>query len=200
MTNFKDEKNEYLSVSFNKLNLSSKKIYSQEFDSCTFEGCNFSETMFSNCSFIDCCFVRCNLSIARVEDSKFSEVAFNECKAIGVDWSKASWPKIALFSPIKFHNCIINDSSFFGLSLEQIILEKCKAHNVDFREGNFSEGNFTYTDLSNSMFNKTNLIGANFTNAINYNIDIYLNEIKKAKFSRYEAVRLLYSIGIELVD
>lgn len=200
MTNFRDGKNEYLSVSFNKLDLSSKKIYSKKFDSCTFDGCNFSETTFSKCNFVDCCFVRCNLSIACMEDSLFSEVIFNECKAIGIDWGKASWPRIALFSPIKFYKCIINDSSFFGLSLEQIVLEKCKAHNVDFREGNFREANFIYTDLSKSMFNKTNLIGANFINAINYNIDIYLNEIKKAKFSRHEAVRLLDSIGIELVD
>ena len=90
--------------------------------------------------------------------------------------------------------------SFFRLGLEQIVLKECKAHGVDFREGNFRGSNFTSTDFSGSMFNKTNLIGANFTNAINYNINIYLNDIKKAKFSRYEAVRLLDSIGIELVD
>jgi len=54
----------------------------------------------------------------------------------------------------------------------------------------------------NLSFKKINpiLTGTDFTEATNYNIDIYFNEIKRAKFSRYEAVRLLNSLGIELVD
>ena len=94
----------------------------------------------------------------------------------------------------------MNDGIFFGLSLEELVIEQCKAHDVDFREGNFTDSNFTYTDFSNSLFNKTNLTGVNFAEAISYNIDIYFNEIKRAKFSRHEAVRLLGSLDIELVD
>ena len=81
-----------------------------------------------------------------------------------------------------------------------MVIEECKAHDVDFREGDFGESNFTYTDFSNSLFNNTNLTGTDFTEAVNYNIDIYFNEIKRARFSRYEAVRLLNNLGIELVD
>jgi uncharacterized protein YjbI with pentapeptide repeats len=94
----------------------------------------------------------------------------------------------------------MNDSCFFGLRLEELVIQECKAHDVDFREGNFSEADFTYTDFANSLFAETNLAGANFIEAISYTIDIYHNEIKRAKFSRYEAVRLLDSLNIELVD
>ena len=80
------------------------------------------------------------------------------------------------------------------------MVEECKAHNVDFREGNFSNSNFTYTDLSGSFFSNTTLSGTDFSEAINYDIDIYRNIIEKAKFSRFEAVRLLDSLDIELVD
>jgi len=149
---------------------------------------------------VDCHFINCNISVIKITQSKFSDVVFDECKVIGVDWTKAYWPSMTFCSPIKFHKCILNDSSFMGLNLQEIVIEECKAHDVDFREGNFSEANFTYTDFAYSVFNKTNLTGADFSEATNYNINIYRNEIKKAKFTRYEAVSLLESLDIELVD
>ena len=200
ITDFKDDKNEYLSKSFNDLNLVSIEFCSKNFESCIFKECDFGEAIFNECSFIDCHFLKCNLSLIKIKRSKFSDVIFDECKIIGVDWTKASWPSFALCSPIKFHKCIVNDSSFFGLSLSEIVIEECKANYVDFRAGNFSEANFKFTDFANSLFSKTNLTGADFTEAINYHIDIYLNEIKRAKFCRSEALSLLDSLGIELID
>jgi len=160
MNNIEREIDEYLSKNFKSLSLSSKELVSKELDGCTFKECDFSEAILNKRKFIDCHFVKCNLSLIKIEQSKFLDVSFEECKAIGVDWTKASWSSFALISPIKFYKSIINDSSFFGLSLQEIEIEECKAHDVDFREGNFSG----------------------------------------AKFSRYEAIRLLESLGVELVD
>jgi fluoroquinolone resistance protein len=39
-----------------------------------------------------------------------------------------------------------------------------------------------------------------FTEAVNYDSDVREDEVRKAKFSRCEAVRLLYKFDIELVD
>jgi len=200
MTDIESEASEYLYQSFTVLNLSGKEVYSKEFDSCTFKECDFTNALLNQCKFIDCHFVKCNLSVVSIKGSKFLEVDFDDCKVIGVDWTKACWPSLELSSSIKFHKCIVNDSSFSGLSMSELVLEECKAHDVDFRGGNFSEGNFTYTDLSNSLFGKTNLTGANFAEAINFTIDVYKNEIKRAKFCRYEAMSLLEGLGVELMD
>ena len=200
MSNIEDEAVEYSSQSFNNLNLSSKELISKEFDSCTFKECDFGEANLNKSNFIDCHFIRCNLSLIKVEQSQFFDVFFEECKAVGVDWTRVSWSQYVFCSPIKFYKSIINDSSFFGLSLEELEVEECKAHDVDFREGNFSSANFNNTDFSNSLFNNTNLTGASFIDAINYDIDIHFNEVSKAKFSRHEAVRLLDGLDIELVD
>ena len=70
--------NEYLSNNFNNLNLSGKEVCFSEFDGCTFIECDFSETLFKKCKFIDCCFVKCNLSVVKMEYSKFSDVIFDE--------------------------------------------------------------------------------------------------------------------------
>lgn len=87
-----------------------------------------------------------------------------------------------------------------GLRLKGLVIEDCRAHDVDFRDGDFDGASFTDTDFSNSLFNKTSLIGADFSEATNFDINIRNNQIKKAKFCRYEALRLLDCLGVELVD
>ncbi|MEH6593637.1 MAG: pentapeptide repeat-containing protein [Halioglobus sp.] len=195
-----DGTSEYLSQTFSRLALSEQEVDYREFDGCTFEECDFSKVQFTKCKFIDCEFVKCNLSNANPGFSQFLDVSFIECKMIGVDWTRASWPVYALCSPLTFRKCVINDSSFFGLSMKEMVLEDCKAHDVDFREAEFAEANFSYSDLSHSLFNNTNLAEANFEEATGYDIDIYSNTLKGAKFSRIEAVRLLECLGVELRD
>lgn len=195
-----DEKSEYWSETFDGLDFSCTEIESKEFDGCTFKECNFSEATFTRCNFVDCEFTRCNLSVVQIEYSKFSDVLFNESKLIGINWTKVSWPSLVFSSPIKFYKSIISDCSFYGLTLQDLVLDECKAHNVDFREGDFSNANFTYTDFTGSFFTNTNLSGADFSEATNYDINIYQNEIRRTKFSRFEAVRLLDCLEIELVD
>ena len=199
MTDLED-KDEFWSQGFKELDLSGQTISAREFDGCTFNNCNFSETTLARCNFVDCEFSNCNFSIADIQYSKFSEVVFSECKLVGINWTKVSWPSVLLASPLKFFKCVINDSSFYGLSLPELVLEECRALNVDFREGDFSNANFTYTDLAGSQFGRTNLSGADFSEASNYDIDILQNKVEGAKFSRFEATRLLEAFGIELAD
>lgn len=198
-TSFNNEK-EYLSKVFRNIYETSQEICDTEFEGCQFQDCNFTETIFRKCRFIECTFTRCNLSVIKVPQSQFIDVVFDESKLVGVDWTKASWPRLVFSVSLKFNKCIINDSSFLGLNLDEIVVEECKAYDVDFREGSFCRAVFVCTDFTNSLFGKTNLSGADFSEAINYDIDIFSNKISKAKFSRYEAVRLLKSLDIELVD
>ncbi|MBV1870241.1 MAG: pentapeptide repeat-containing protein [Gammaproteobacteria bacterium] len=195
------EKNdEYWSKTFSDIDFSGTDINEKEFDGCTFNHCNFSDVTFKRCNFVDCTFIRCNLSLVNLKYSKFSDVIFQESKLIGIDWTKVNWPRVIFSAPIKFYKSILNDSSFYGLPLQELVLEECKAHDVDFREGDFSHATFTYTDFTGSFFENTNLSGADFTEATDYDIDIFRNEIKHAKFSRFEAIRLLGSLEVELVD
>lgn len=193
-------KNEHWSENFKNLEAANKVFAAIEFDSCTFEDCNFSGATFQRCTFVECEFIRCNLSMAKLEYSKFSEVFFRDSKLVGINWNKVTWPGFILDAPIQFYNCILNDSSFYGLTLQHLVIEACKAHDVDFREGDFSHSNFTYTELVGSLFINTNLSGADFSEATDYDIDISQNSLKKAKFSRFEATRLLEYLEIELVD
>ncbi|NYS77721.1 pentapeptide repeat-containing protein [Halomonas glaciei] len=99
-------KSEYWSESFKDLDFSGVEIFSKGFDSCIFEKCNFSEATFNRCNFVDCEFANCNLSVVKMEYSKFSDVCFRDSKLIGVDWTKAAWPRLIFSSPVKFYNSI----------------------------------------------------------------------------------------------
>jgi len=200
MTAFDFKNKSYYSQRFNALNLPNQTLYSIEFEDCTFTECNFSDAIFNQCKFIDCSFINCNLSLVVIAHSQFNDVIFEHSKVIGVDWTKASWPNLSLFSPIKFQQCNMSDCSFFALELNQLVLDSCKVHEVDFRQGDFTQSNFSGSDFANSLFSQTNLTSVNFIEAINYHLDINNNIINKAKFSRHEAVNLLESLDIELVD
>ena len=193
-----DEK-EYWSKTFEGEDFSERRISSKEFDGCTCIGCNFSEAIFSRSNFVDCEFSKCNLSIVKMEYSKFSDVTFRDSKLIGIDWTKVAWPRLIFSSPIQFYDCIVSESSFYGLSLQDLVIENCMAHNVDFRSGDFSSSNFMNTDFSGSTFADTNLSGVNFSGATDFDINIFINKIKKAKFDRFEAIRLLDCLEIELL-
>jgi len=195
-----EEKNEYYAVTFEGLECAGAEIEEKEFDNCTFTKCDFSEVRFKKCKFIECDFINCNLSLVKIDYSRFADVTFRDSKLIGIDWNKVTWSSLVTESPIRFYRCIVNDCSFYGLSLQELVLEECKAHGVDFREGDFTNGNFTHTDLTGCLFGNSRLTGVDFSDAENYDIDVYQNDIKGAKFSRFEALRLLDSLEVELID
>lgn len=185
---------------FSELKLPQTEIYGKDFYDCTFKSSDFSEALFLNCEFTNCKFIGCNLNNFEVKNSKFSEVEFTDCKIIGVNWATAYWRGIVLSAPLKFERCMLNSSSFYGLKLDKLVIEGCRAHHVDFREANLKGANFSYTDLKHSVFNNTNLTGANFKEAENYDINLKNNIIKNASFCRYEALNLLNSLDINLID
>lgn len=199
MINIENNK-QYFEQSFDKQILTSLEVVNAKFEDCEFNDCDFSEALFSRCNFLNCTFNRCNLSLIKIPYTRLFEINFNECKLVGIDWTRASWPSFNLSAELKFNRSILNDSSFFGLVLNELQLDECKLHDIDFREADFSNSMMTYCDFSHSLFMRTNLHNVDFTESTNFNIDVLENKISKAKFSRYEALSLLQSLEIQLVD
>ncbi|ELY1990487.1 pentapeptide repeat-containing protein [Vibrio harveyi] len=191
---------EYLDEAFNNLDMSSSCYSNIEFEDCQFTSCDLSESTFKNCKFINCDFVDCNLSLVSFLGSKLYELKFKDSKLVGIDWTKANWAVYHVDFELSFTRCILNDSSFFGLTLHELNFDECKLHDVDFREGDYTDSSMTYSSFRHALFMRSNLQGVNFTDSTDYVIDVLENNVKRAKFSRYEALNLLESLGIELVD
>lgn len=177
-----------------------KTIKFKEIIDTKFIRCTFTDAFFQECQFKNCAFSQCDLSMMRVKSSRFSDVTFEKCKAVGINWTEASWEKGGFFRLIDFDDCALNYSSFFGLKLSKMKVVKCAALEVDFGEADLTGADFAHTDFSGSIFMHTNLTDANFVHATNYNISAKSNTLKKTKFSLPEAMSLLRSLDIVLVD
>ncbi|REE69672.1 uncharacterized protein YjbI with pentapeptide repeats [Paenibacillus taihuensis] len=195
---FKEQ--EYYGDHFADMVFSKEELVSVKFYDCTFTKCDFSETAFDECKFSDCTFEHCDLSMIKLLDSSFSQASFKHCKLVGVDWTEASWSRIVVPGTLRFDECVLNHSTFIGLSMPKSQLTACTARDVDFREADLQESNLARTNFAESLFSETNLTGANLSHATNYAIDPSNNRIRKAKFTLPEAISLLYSMDIELIE
>ncbi|AUI88305.1 hypothetical protein BS333_18385 [Vibrio azureus] len=191
---------QYFDEAFEKLLLSSHQYNHVAFEDCYFKDCDFSESTFTHCKFINCEFHNCNFSLANFSNSKLYTLKFYDCKLIGIDWTKVSWAEYHLDYELSFTRCIMNDSSFFGLKMHELNFDECKLHDTDFREGDYTDSSMTYCNFRHALFMRTNLQDVDFSHSEDYRIDVLENNIKGAKFSRFEALNLLDSLGIELVD
>ncbi|HBV39650.1 MAG TPA: hypothetical protein DEF05_08180 [Erwinia sp.] len=191
---------EYFEDSFDNLTLPDARFEGIIFEECDFSHCNFTAVKFVRCRFIHCRFDQCNLSVMEMPDTRFNEVSFTECKLSGTDWTRAYWPAFNPDPELCFTQCLLNNASFFGLTLQGLKMLACRLHDVDFRECDLSKAELLDCDLAGSLFNRTILQAANFTASHGFTIDVLNNPIAGATFSRLEALSLLESLGIELVD
>lgn len=195
-----DSQAHYTEHVFKEVHLDHDELISSEFHDCLFSTCSFVESVFRRCRFVNCTFRDCDLSLLRLPDSVWAAARFEECKVVGVNWSEAYWPKAGLGNPLGFFKCAISHSTFIGLRLQGIQIKECLAVDVDFREADLSGAEFGGTDLSGSLFGSTDLSEADLSRARNYHIDPAQNNLKQAKFSLPEAMSLLHSMDIVLVD
>lgn len=191
---------EYAGRHFSGLHLEPQSISQTEFIDCSFDGCILREVQFDGCRFSDCRFAGCDLGLAGLNGSTLQQVEFFECKLIGIDWTAVSWSKYMSRSPVLFKESQLDYGTFIGLALRQISFEGCSLKDIDFSEADLRGADFSRTILDLSAFRHTNLTGANFEGASGYTIDVMLNEISKARFSMPEAMALLHSLDIVLVD
>ncbi len=188
---------QFISLTHNKATIQSKT-----FHGCTFKGCSFNEAIFQACNFSECRFEECDLSLAHFPYSTFQETRFEQSKLVGINWSEVNWTPQGLLKKkfVDFHECILDYSIFIGLRLEGMDLCSCSAKHAAFEETNLTSANCTKTDFMSSRFVRTDLTKADFTGAVNYDIDAQLNTLHKTKFSLPEAVSLLRSLDIILTE
>ncbi|MBR9727367.1 pentapeptide repeat-containing protein [Shewanella intestini] len=190
----------YYQQVFQGVSLSAATITHVEFECCQFIECDFSASTFRHCKFAQCQFQQVNLSLAKLPFSAFYEVSFTDSKLTGIDWTQADWPSLHNDPMLRFNQCLLTDSSFYGLVIQGSQFIDCKLKNVDFTDTDLTASSLQNSDLQYAQFMRTNLKQCNFTDAMNYHIDLHQNTITQATFSRFEALSLLEALSIELVD
>lgn len=165
-----------------------------EYESHTFTNCDFSNADLAGRVFINCEFENCNLSMAILIDTTLQDIAFKNCKMLGLHFENCNRFGLS----VKFDGCNLHHASFFKTKLKKTIFQNSKLLEVDFTEGDFSGSVFENCDLMGSLFENTMLEKADFSTSFNYSIDPEKNRIKKARFSLTGLPGLLEKYEIDI--
>jgi len=163
-----------------------------EFDEYRFVNCDFSDADLSNLRFTDCLFEGCNLSSARLADTALQNVAFTECKLLGLQFTAC---RDMLFG-VHFDYCQLRYASFAGRKMPGTRFGRCTLDEVDFADADLSGAMFQNCSLAGAVFQNTRLVGADFTSATGFVIDPETNPLLRARFTLEGLLGVVAKFGL----
>lgn len=174
-----------------------KLLEATEFYDCTFKECSFNQSKISNCIFKDCHFINCDLSMAKVQYTRFENISFEKSRLLGIDWSETTHKLKFL---IKCDNSDLSYGFFANMKLDGSEFTKCKLHEIVFDACSMKKCLFNGSNLMKTSFIKCNLSESNFSKAEAYAIDLDGNIVKGTIVEIPEAYNLLYQYGLEVIE
>ncbi|MBF9236204.1 pentapeptide repeat-containing protein [Hymenobacter sp. BT683] len=163
-----------------------------EFDEYHFINCDFTGADLSHKRFADCLFERCNLSAVRLAGTALQNVAFAECKLLGLQFMAC---RDMLFG-VHFDHCQMRYVSFAGRKMPATRFERCALDEADFADADLSGAVFQDCSLAGAVFQKTQLVGADFTTATGFTIDPESNPLLNARFSLHGLLGVVSKYGL----
>lgn len=186
---------EYDSQTFRNIDYK-EKLCDVSFLDCEFYSCTISDTVFEDCCFRNCKFYNCTVINIEPKYSDMLNCEFDQCMLIGIDWNSLI-KKHCIGMPFSFlENSELRYNIFTKMNLKGYYFKSCNFEGSYIEDCNLENAVFQDCNFKEAQFIKNNLTKANFTTAKEYNINIYENTVKKAKFSYPEVMNLLTGIGI----
>ena len=164
----------------------------REYERCTFRHCDFSNGIWSGTDFVDCRFEVCNLAMVQPNHCGLKQVAFVDCKLLGVDFAKCG---TFAFS-VSFERCNLDFARFVKMPLAKTVFDACSIREANFSEADLTRARFVDCDLERAIFQRTKLEHADFRTARGFSIDPEQNRLAKAKFSTQGLPGLLGKYGL----
>ncbi len=164
----------------------------RELEQYRFEGCDFNGADLTNLRFEDCTFDRCNLSTAQLRGTALQNVAFADCKLLGVAFSVCQ----EMLFAVHFDDCLLRYATFGGKRMAGTRFERCSLTEADFTNTDLTGGAFAGCDLVNAVFHETNLTAADFTTAHGFSINPEINVLTGARLALAGLPGLLERYGL----
>lgn len=164
--------NEFEHCEFDNIILQSITIEKVTFRNVKFTQCNFSNTVFNECTFIKCEFYNCKITGCNFIENILYNVTFQDVNA-----------------------------SYASLSMSSI--DKCLFKDTLLKNGYFQETKtksiyFNNVDLMQAQFLKTSLNKIDLSSCKIEGIAISIEDIKGAIIEPFQAVDLMYLIGVKV--
>jgi uncharacterized protein YjbI with pentapeptide repeats len=163
-----------------------------EFDEYHFINCDFSGADLSRLRFSECRFERCNLASAKLAGTALQNVAFDECKLLGLQFTAC---RDMLFG-VHFDQCQLRYASFAGRTMPGTRFAGCGLEEADFADADLTNAVFQDCALAGAVFQNTRLPGADFTSATGFVIDPETNPLQGAKFTLHGLLGVVAKFGL----
>jgi uncharacterized protein YjbI with pentapeptide repeats len=150
-----------------------------EFEAYRFINCDFSGANLSGLRFTDCLFERCNLSSASLANTALQNVAFDECKLLGLQFTAC---RDMLFG-VHFDQCQLRYASFAARKMPGTRFIGCNLDDADLVSADLTAAVFQNCSLAGAVFQNTRLVEADFTTATGFIIDPETNPLQRARFT-----------------
>lgn len=177
--NYSDENTEFRDIRIQKAIVSNTEIIrgrleNNSFIDIKFNDCNFSNTSFENSSFIRCEFNNCKLTGCNFVENRMYNVVFIETN--------------------------ISYANFSMASMENLLFDNSNLRNSSFQENKLKNILFKKADLTQVQFFKTSLKGIDFSDSVIEGIAVSIEDVKGALINQYQAVDLLYLLGVKIKE
>ena len=168
-------------------------LHGTQFYQCVFDQGDFQYSELKSCSFEDCTFSNCNCSLLKIPNSRLTNVLFNTCKLLGINWSSGN----KLFTPA-FSGCNLDSCVFSDLNLTKFRFDDCSLNDATFFRVSLADAVFHNCSLKNCSFSQADLTNTDFSTSYDYFINAENNKLRKTLFSLPEATSLLKNFDIIL--
>ena len=150
-----------------------------EFDEFRFVHCDFGGADLRKLRFTDCLFEHCNLSTAQLAGTALQNVAFADCKLLGLQFTAC---RDMLFG-VHFDQCQLRYASFANRVMPNTRFVGCHLDEADLADADLSGAVFDDCQLAGAVFQNTRLAGADFRTATGFVIDPENNVLTGAHFT-----------------
>ena len=175
-----------------------ERVNDSEFDACTFVGSDFSEAIVSDTRFVDCRFERCDLSLWKPAGSLIGGCHFEDSRLLGIDWTLADWPRVALNEANAFLRCDLSMGTFADLDLGPTRFIECRMRESSFRFARMAGADLKGSDCLGADFHGADLSGASLVGVAGLAVDPIASKLDSAIVDAEGAIAILESLGINL--
>lgn len=164
--------NEFEHCEFDNIILQSITIEKVIFRNVKFTQCNFSNTVFNECTFIKCEFYNCKITGCNFIENVLYNVTFQDVNASYASLSMSSIDK-----------CLFKDTLLKNSYFQETKTKSIYFNNVDLTQAQFFKTSLSKIDLSSCKIE---------------GIAISTEDIKGAIIEPFQAVDLMYLIGVKV--
>ena len=184
---------------FEGLRYSGETFAYLRFTDCTFVDCVFEECRLVGCSFAGCTFQKCKIIRLKAADhTQIQYAAFTGCHLLSIPWGDLQ-PAGRFAEPIrKLEDCCLRYNTFVEMNLQKFDFSEAEICDSMFAQCQLTECNFSHCNLERTEFFQCDLRKADFRNACGYQIELMSSQLRGARFSFPEVVRLLDSMEIKI--